>query len=156
MGWFLKTANSPRLIDPFSPTSRCLSLSKNRIYFYVPLANGKYPNREPGLGNNVYTQRFRNILGSGPEMTKLWNKADQDPNKFESLVIDAGYDGYAPYDMGMVVLLNHDVPVNYQGVGVKPEDIKKWSIRSAPLENDILSKVAKDLDLTPQIGRAHV
>ena len=130
----IKGAEASRVFQSRDPRIR------NRVYFYVPLSNGRFPNPEVGLGKNVYSQRFRNILGPGKKIGELFSEADGDANKFESLVIDAGYDGYAPYDMGMVVILNHDVPVNYQGFDVKPEKITKFSIRALPSALDIVKK----------------
>jgi hypothetical protein len=88
---------------------------KNRIYFYIPKETGEMPARESGVGSNVYTQKFNNILGQGKEMSRLYSEAMGDANNFESAIIDAGYDGYAVPSMGMMVVLNHNVPVNYEG-----------------------------------------
>ena len=64
---------------------------------------------------HVYIQRFNNVLGPGPEMRRINEEANFDANEFEAGVIDAGYDGYAAPEMGMMVILNNDVPVNYRG-----------------------------------------
>ena len=85
---------------------------KNRVYFYIPRSNEIMPFREAGLGNFVYEQKFDNILAPGETMRSL-NTGDF--NEFESNVIEAGFDGYAVPDMGMMVILNHDVPVEYKG-----------------------------------------
>jgi hypothetical protein len=99
---------------------------KNRVYFYIPKEDGKMPLPESGLGGHVYIQRFNNILGPGPEMGRINREAFGDPNNFESGVIDAGYDGYAIPSMGMMVVLNHDTPVEYRGtrdeISRKPEE----------------------------------
>jgi hypothetical protein len=71
---------------------------------------------EAGLGQHVYTQTFDNILPSGDEMSRLYRSVDKDFNAFESAVVDAGYDGYAVPSQGMMVILNHDVPVKYEGL----------------------------------------
>jgi hypothetical protein len=73
------------------------------------------PLPESGIGGHVYTQRFNNIA-SPAAMSKLYAEARGDANTMESLVVDAGYDGYAAPSMGMMVILNHDVPVNYEGI----------------------------------------
>ena len=88
---------------------------KKRIYFYIPKETGEMPARESGVGSNVYTQKFNNILGQGKVMSRLYSEAMGDANNFESAIIDAGYDGYAVPSMGMMVVLNHNVPVNYEG-----------------------------------------
>jgi hypothetical protein len=88
---------------------------KRRVYFYVPLETGAMPRPEAGLGNFVYQQTLNNILPPGEIMSRLYNEAEQDANAFESAVVDAGYDGYAVPSMGMMVVLNHNVPVEYLG-----------------------------------------
>jgi len=88
---------------------------KNRVYFYIKRPDGTMPIPEAGVGHHVYTQAFKNILGPGKKMTEISKEAGGDFNYFESKIIDAGYDGYAAPDAGMMVILNHDVPVNYRG-----------------------------------------
>lgn len=101
---------------------------KKRVYFYInyeglgQASDGKLPRPEVGLGNNLYTQQFDNILPPGPKTWDLWEVASKRAkrggnadNHFESAVIDAGYDGYAVPKLGMMVILNHDAPVNYVG-----------------------------------------
>lgn len=104
---------------------------KKRVYFYINYGdlseaqNGKLPLPEVGLSNNLYSQQFDNILFPGPKMSSLQEKAerraerDQMPfyeqNYFESYIIDAGYDGYAVPEMGMMVILNHNAPVDFEG-----------------------------------------
>jgi hypothetical protein len=108
-GTGLRGAESRRLEDAFDERI------KNRVYFYIPKPSGEMPSRESGVGSYVYTQTFDNILGQGKEMSRLYSEAMGDPNNFESAIIDAGYDGYAIPEMGMMVVLNHNVPVNYEG-----------------------------------------
>lgn len=106
---------------------------KRRAYFYVAKEDGTMPLPESGLGGHVYTQTFNNILGPGKEMSRLFSKARGDSNDFESNVVDAGYDGYAVPNMGMMVVLNHDVPVNYEGTKAEFDAKKtKFSLREAP------------------------
>ena len=106
---------------------------KRRSYFYIPKTDGTMPLPESGLGQYVYTQQFDNILGPGPEMSRLFREAGGNPNEFESAVVDAGYDGYAVPNMGMMVILNHDVPVNYEGTraekAAKKAELEKPSLR---------------------------
>jgi hypothetical protein len=89
---------------------------KRRVYFYIPNDAGSVMRPEAGLGQHVYTQTFDNILPSGDEMTRLYRSVDKDFNAFESAVVDAGYDGYAVPSQGMMVILNHNVPVKYEGL----------------------------------------
>jgi hypothetical protein len=89
---------------------------KRRVYFYIPNDVGFVMRPEAGLGQHVYTQTFDNILPSGDEMTRLYRSVDKDFNAFESAVVDAGYDGYAVSSQGMMVILNHNVPVKYEGL----------------------------------------
>lgn len=100
---------------------------KKRVYFYIPKTNGQIPAPESGLGPYIYTQKFDNILGPGPEMSRLFSQAQADSNAFESAVVDAGYDGYAVPNMGMMVILNHDAPVKYQGT--RADSYPKFSLR---------------------------
>ena len=101
---------------------------KKRVYFYIQKEDGTTPVPEAGVGQYVYTQQFDNILGPGAEMSRLFREANGNSNGFESNVIDAGYDGYAVPSMGMMVILNHNVPVNYVGprseVGVPKLSLK--------------------------------
>lgn len=107
----LKGAESKRLVD--AEDSRI----KNRAYFYIPHElTGKNIPPEAGVGMHAHKQTFGNILPPGKEMKRLNAEAGNNANKFESLVIDAGYDGYAVPSMGMMVILNHDnIPVKYRG-----------------------------------------
>jgi hypothetical protein len=116
----IRGAEAKRLAEAFDPRI------KNRVYFYIPRENGVMPIPEAGLGGHVYIQRFNNVLGPGPEMSRISRESFGDSNNFESGVIDAGYDGYAIPSMGMMVVLNNDVPVEYRGtrdeVRQKPAD----------------------------------
>jgi hypothetical protein len=111
---------------------------KKRVYFYVPKYNGQMPLPESGVGNYVYTQTFDNI--ASPEvLSKLYAEARGDANTMESLVVDAGYDGYAAPSMGMMVILNHDVPVNYEGTKAEFDAKKpKYSLRNVREEIEAL------------------
>jgi hypothetical protein len=107
---------------------------RRRVYFYIPKEDGTMPTPEAGLGQYVYTQQFDNILPPGAEMSKLYSQANMKSNEFESAVVDAGYDGYAIPNMGMMVVLNHNAPVEYRGTRVEmAERGEKLSIRPPPL-----------------------
>jgi hypothetical protein len=131
-GTGLRGAESRRLADAFDERI------KRRVYFYIAKPTGEMPTRESGVGSNVYTQTFNNILGQGSKMSRLYSEAMGDSNNFESAIIDAGYDGYAIPEMGMMVVLNHNVPVNYEGtVGeltesgkLKNGKIQRFSLRA--------------------------
>ena len=88
---------------------------KKRVYFYIQRPEGGMPPIESGLGAFVYTQKFGNVLLPGEKMSDMFAKMDRDFNRFESHVVDSGYDGYAIPSRGVMVILNHDVPVNYLG-----------------------------------------
>ena len=88
---------------------------QNRVYFYIPRFNDTMPPREVGVGNFVYSQKLDNILPPGPVMSELFKRSQFDANAFESAIVDAGYDGYVNTDIGMMVVLNNDVPVQYEG-----------------------------------------
>jgi hypothetical protein len=103
---------------------------KRRVYFYIPRGNNTMPNREAGVGSYVYTQKLDNILAPGPTMGRLNKEAGGDANKFESLIVDNGYDGYAVPDFGMMVVMNQDVPANYEGTVDEVHGGKKFSLRA--------------------------
>jgi hypothetical protein len=116
---------------------------KRRVYFYIPNQVGFVMRPEAGLGQHVYTQTFDNILPSGDEMSRLYRSVDKDLNAFESAVVDAGYDGYAVPSQGMMVILNHDVPVNYEGLahelraqGKLVDNKIKYSLRANPAQTE--------------------
>ena len=105
---------------------------KKRVYFYIEnVETGRMQPKEAGLGNYVHKQKFDNILAPSDRMTEIYRLANKDFNQFESAVIDAGYDGYAVPDMGMMVILNHNTPINYEGtVQELAEKGIKYSIRA--------------------------
>jgi hypothetical protein len=107
----LKGAESKRLVESDDPRI------KNRVYFYIPLdSTGKNIPKEAGVGNYAHKQTFSNILPPGSEMSRLNAESGGNANRFESLVVDAGYDGYAVPSMGMMVILNHNnIPVKPRG-----------------------------------------
>lgn len=96
---------------------------KRRVYFYIKADHSKrdpymrakmegsiYP-PEAGVGPHVHVQKFANILDGHSRRALEIDARTGDDNEFEAAVIDAGYDGYAVPQMGMMVILNHDVPV---------------------------------------------
>jgi len=116
---------------------------KRRVYFYIPNDVGFVMRPEAGLGQHVYTQTFDNILPSGDEMSRLYRSVDKDFNAFESAVVDAGYDGYAVPSQGMMVILNHNVPVKYEGLanelrtqGKLVNNKIKYSLRANPAQTE--------------------
>lgn len=126
-GTGIKGAEAQRVFS--SPDSRI----KNRAYFYIPREDGRMPMPESGLGNEVHIQRLNNILGPGEKLQSLVNatrspNGQVDANALESAIIDAGYDGYAVPRMGMMVVLNADVPVIPRGtrqeVEARPDEDK--------------------------------
>jgi len=128
-GTGIRGAERRRLDDAFDERI------KNRVYFYVPKPDGTMPLAEAGLGGFVYKQKFDNILAPGPEMSKLFSEARGDSNNFETAVIDAGYDGYAVPSMSMMVIMNHNVPVDYLGTkGELAEQGIKYSLAGAGVE----------------------
>jgi hypothetical protein len=142
----LKGAESKRLVESDDPRI------KNRVYFYIPLdSTGKNIPKEAGVGNYAHKQTFSNILPPGSEMSRLNAEAGGNANRFESLVVDAGYDGYAVPSMGMMVILNHNnIPVKPRGTQaemkvkgekfqIKPpktEEFKQWFKGSKVVDED--------------------
>lgn len=125
---------------------------KNRVYFYIPKHDGTMPAVESGVGGHVYTQTFNNII-SPEELSKLYSKVGGDANRMESAVIDAGYDGYAAPSMGMMVILNHDVPVDYQGNKAEYEARReRLSLRSVAWNDDRVNSLLSNYSYT-QNGR---
>ena len=101
---------------------------KRRVYFYIPKDTGEMPSVESGVGHHVYTQTFEN-LAPMKVLSKLMAESNGDSNAFETAVVDAGYDGYAIPKMGMMVVLNHDVPANYHGTVADLQN-RKLSLRA--------------------------
>jgi len=96
---------------------------KNRVYFYNH-TGGDLPRPEQGLGPHIHTATLHNIYD--PSTASDEHRAEVEHHKakhavgfhnasntFESAVVDAGYHGYT--NRGMTVVLNHTVPVSYQG-----------------------------------------
>jgi hypothetical protein len=141
-GTGLRGAERKRLADAFDDRI------KKRVYFYIPKPSGEMPTRESGVGSNVYTQTFNNILGQGSEMSRLYSAANGDMNNFESSIIDDGYDGYAIPEMGMMVVLNHNVPVNYEGtIGELSEvgRLEEGRVLPKPVLSEELQNEVKEL-----------
>lgn len=118
-------------------------LIKNRTYFYIPHdeLGGRYLPPEGGLGKFKHTQKFDNILGPGIEMRRILDdtyyktRDDAGYNRFETAVIDSGYDGYALPNMGMMVILNHnDIPVNPENKEGGLEKGERYQIRAPETE----------------------
>ena len=82
---------------------------KRRVYFYVAEGD-KLPRPETGLGIHTYRQKLSNLYDPATGRIET-----QDPNLFESAVLDGGYDGYVNHRYGMAVVLDADVPVEYLG-----------------------------------------
>jgi hypothetical protein len=138
----LKGAESKRLAEATDPRI------KNRIYFYIPNElTGKNIPKETGLGMHAHKQTFENILPPGKEMKRLNAQAGGNANEFESLVIDAGYDGYAVPSMGMMVILNqNNVPVNYRGTQAEMKvNGEKFQIKS-PKDIQDGAKAIREMD----------
>ena len=133
----IKGAEASRLAQSDDPRI------KKRVYFYIPnQENNKYNYPETGVGNQAHKQTFKNILPPGTESQRLNTEANGDPNKFESLVVDAGYDGYAVPNMGMMVILNHNnIPVEPRGTRTQMQDTgEKYSLNAPPQRLTTLEK----------------
>jgi hypothetical protein len=145
----LKGAESKRLVESDDPRI------KNRVYFYIPLdSTGKNIPKEAGVGNYAHKQTFSNILPPGSEMSRLNAEAGGNANRFESLVVDAGYDGYAVPSMGMMVILNHNnIPVKPRGtqaeMKVKGEKFKIKPPKTQEFEEWFGDSVAIDENGNP-------
>lgn len=149
-GTGLRGAERRRLEDAFDDRI------KRRVYFYIPQEDGQIPKAESGVGNHAYTQQFDNILGPGAEMSSLYSQARGDANDFESAIIDAGYDGYAVPRMGMMVILNHNVPVNYQGTRAElSEQGRRYSLKET-LDDPVFKQVFADTQVVDENGQPKV
>ncbi len=150
-GTGLRGAERRRLDDAFDERI------KKRVYFYIKKDDGSTPIPESGVGQYVYTQKFDNILPPGPEMSRLFREANGDANNFEANVIDAGYDGYAVPSMGMMVVLNHNTPVDYRGTRAElSESGQKFSLKNVgfPSVKAVKEAVAKtSVPETPEFKR---
>jgi hypothetical protein len=150
-GTGLRGAERRRLDDAFDERI------KKRVYFYIKKDDGSTPIPESGVGQYVYTQKFDNILPPGPEMSRLFREANGDANNFETNVIDAGYDGYAVPSMGMMVVLNHNTPVQYRGTRAElSERDEKFSLKNVrfPSVKAVKEAVAQtEVPDTPEFKR---
>ncbi len=150
-GTGIRGAESKRLDDAFDERI------KKRVYFYIKKDDGSTPIPESGVGQYVYTQKFDNILPPGPEMSRLFREANGDANNFETNVIDAGYDGYAVPSMGMMIVLNHNTPVEYRGTRAElSESDQKLSLKNVrfPSVKAVKEAVAKtSVPETPEFKR---
>jgi hypothetical protein len=93
---------------------------KRRVYFYLTGNETEMVRPEPGLGPHVYRARLGNIYDPTSATAEDRQRvrelmADTSANAYESAILDAGYRGYMNRDYGMIVVLNSDVPVTYEG-----------------------------------------
>jgi SAM-dependent methyltransferase len=77
---------------------------------------GIYQHPESGLGPHVFVQRFANVLNPDSTQGREIANRSLDNNMFEVNVMDSGFDGYYIPEQGLMVILNHDVPVQYLGL----------------------------------------
>lgn len=104
---------------------------RRRAYFYIEadyssldgymagLMAGRVLPPEQGLGRHVYGQNFGNIYNTETRDPRF---AALQGNEREVAIVEAGYDGYAVPSMGMLVILNYDVPVKHLGTWQELED----------------------------------
>jgi len=101
-----------------------------RIYFYVDEGEGVFP--EAGVGPHRKQVQMDNLYHVKKDPT-LWRKAGGDANKAESLILDAGYDGYYVEsgfgNQGVAVLLGpRKVPIKW--TRREKEEAKRWLERA--------------------------
>lgn len=112
-GTGIKGAEAARLAHATDPRI------KQRAYFYNMPVDGSLPRAEGGLGSHMYESTHSNLydLAKDPANIAAKIKGITDPgekaNAMESVMIDAGYDGYSA--RGMIVRFGNDVPVKYKG-----------------------------------------
>lgn len=100
---------------------------KRRVYFYV-MKPGQFDpkRREHGLGTHTYRADLGNLYESGVSPPVEYERAfinkefgirdeAENANRWESALLDAGYDGYLIRKPDVAVVLNKDVPVKYLG-----------------------------------------
>lgn len=99
---------------------------KRRIYFYTN--NGSGINPESGVGYHAHSVELNNLYDGDNDPLGLWESNPsqaEGANKFETNILDAGYDGYYTRNFGRngaaVLLGAHTVPVAYEGLGTRPD-----------------------------------
>lgn len=99
---------------------------KKRVYFYLANNNADYPSAESGLGSHAYRANLDNMYdpsrASAEDKQRVRDVMQgSSANAFESAVLDAGFQGYVNREMGMAVVLNSDVPVEYEGTVLRSQ-----------------------------------
>jgi hypothetical protein len=116
---------------------------KRRIYFYIAEGSGRPPVPEEGLGPWVYRAKIGNLWEAGVSQPLTYDTKSRDGwpvsqgellNRFESAVLDAGYDGYVNRERGVAVVMNKDVPVEL--IGNRAEGPVKFSLSGDTIEVD--------------------
>jgi hypothetical protein len=116
---------------------------KKRIYFYIDTAGEIKP--EMGVGSFAHEVKLDNLYDPDSKLIEY----PGDPNKFESAIVDAGYDGYISKSFGMAVLLgpqHTNVPVRRAKEYEKGQGDRYSPVRQAKRKRDPeVTKAAQDL-----------
>lgn len=124
---------------------------KKRIYFYVADrdATRPLPGREMGLGGEVHRARLDNLYDPRTGVFKFkGNPGELESDRlsrWESGVLDSGYDGYINWDYGIAVVLGQDsIPVDYIGNAVDL-NVRPRPLPPVPRERVLEPKLSVEL-----------
>lgn len=96
---------------------------RKRIHFYVDDGNGVQP--ESGVGRHVHAVHLDNMYDAKADPLGLVPQAPGDANKLETMILDAGFDGYyvrgAQGQQGVAVLLGNHSAVAPDHLGTHQE-----------------------------------
>ncbi|MCX7590981.1 MAG: hypothetical protein N2255_05065, partial [Kiritimatiellae bacterium] len=140
---------------------------KRRIYFYVAQKGAEFnvKRREAGLGPYAYSAELTNLYDPSVHPEVKYERAyinrefgildaDENLNRMESAILDAGYDGYVVHRPDIAVVMNKDVPVKYLGrLGQEPKINFRFSIDEEIDYSDIPLPVSDDETLSEKINR---
>lgn len=92
---------------------------KRRAYFYVDVWP-ELRKPEPGLGDHVYSAAFNNLYDIRQDPLDIRLKvrdlpASEQGNTLETMILDAGFDGYIHPEQTMFVILDANPKVTYRG-----------------------------------------
>lgn len=140
----IRGAEAKRLAEPGTDPR-----IKRRVYFYIARDNGSLPLREAGLGPFRYEAQLEGLADThnAEHMARVREvRTAWDDNGLESAILDAGFSGYISRAIGMAVVLNRDVPVEYAGRADRAEGAAAPAVTSTTVKRSLLSKEAAALE----------
>lgn len=116
---------------------------KRRIYFYIGERGKPLPPPKEGLGPWVYRADLNNLYDQHSGVPVEFDRTSRDGwpldrneinNRWESAILDAGYDGYVNRERGVAVVLNRDVGAELLG---RRDEIESLRSEGRPKESAI-------------------